>query len=367
LQLQHQPQQQRHHIGSSPPEARRDLRASAPAPPSYHFTLPSQGHILASQPAEPANDSQHHRMGHREQSANRQQQQPSGPLQTTFPAYEAGPRHSTMPHARSATHAQLPRLATNDGFGPSNQRQQQSGPAITQHATHHMSQARPDSAQAATSPSILFHHWVPPNEVKAQQSSQTTSRGNTSAGAAGDDNASHSARASEGEQREITPRKRKAEGGHQANPPPSSAGDRGARSPSFSAMSATSATAPVSRRRHGNGSGSSFTSAEFMRESDPSKTVPVPTSAPVQSGRFRSSDSSDRSSFRASHDEVAGDRRHELPQTSSHGGRNREPVALRGSDDQEGEWPDRQQKRQHHYEGLDRHRRQLSGPRSRSR
>jgi hypothetical protein len=204
LQLQNHPhqhaQQQRHHIGSSPPEARREVRGGAPVPPSYHFTLPSQGQILASQPADPAIDPQHHRIGHCEQSLHRQQPQASGPLQTTFSAYEPDSRHSTMPHARSATHSQLPQLATNDGFVLSNQRQHQSGTAISQHGTHHVNQPRPESVQAATSPNLLFHHWVPPNEAKAQQSSQT-SRGNTSAGAAGDDNPPNSARASEAEQR----------------------------------------------------------------------------------------------------------------------------------------------------------------------
>lgn len=199
--------------------------------------------------------------------------------------------------------------------------------------------------------------------MKAQQNSQSAGRGNTSAGVGSDDNPSQSAQQSEGDQREITPRKRKAQGGHQPIPPPSSADDRGARSPSFSAMSVTSATGPSTRRKHGGDDGNTHT--ELVRETERPKPAPAPKSAPLRTGKFRSDESIHRSSFHAEQDGVASDDRRDPFRISGRTSRSREPMPLRSNDDPEGDWSSRQQQRQQRYDGVDRNRMQLSRPRSR--
>ncbi|KAK3052764.1 hypothetical protein LTR09_006247 [Extremus antarcticus] len=197
---QHQVLQQQ----QSSPELRREPRLIGQVPPAYPITQPHQ--VVPSQ--------------HPEQS----QQQP--PAHSTFSAYQPGPPRPPPTSApRSATHTSLPRLTTADIYNQ--QPNQHQGPS----SAHPLQQSQTISQDHPTSsPSIYFHHWVPPNESKSTQPPTPASRGEPMSAHPG----SH---LSESDYKE-SPRKRKAQGPHQPAPPPS-AGPQYT-SPSFSNASSTS-------------------------------------------------------------------------------------------------------------------------------
>ena len=196
-------QQQQQQIQAASPELRRETRMIGHAPNIY-AGQPTQ--MVPSQPVE--------------QGAQ------GVPLQTTFSAYQPSGRPPPTSAPRSATHTQLPRLTTNEMYV---QQPPQSGPG----SAHPLQQSQTIGEQPASSPSIYFHHWVPPNESKGQpQTPAGTSKGDQAPGSAHP--GSH---LSESDYKE-SPRKRKAQGGHQPNPPPS-AGPQYT-SPSFSTTSSTS-------------------------------------------------------------------------------------------------------------------------------
>lgn len=189
----------------SSPDIRRDQgRLIGPAQPAYSVAQPQQ--VLPSQPTE--------------------QPQPvaPGPIQTTFSAYQpvqARQSHTSAP--RSATHTSLPRLTTNEMY-IHQPPQPGAGGAHPLHQSQTIQQDQPSS-----SPSIYFHHWVPPSESKSGNQPQTPA-------SKGEPSSAHPSSIQD-DYRE-SPRKRKAQGGHQANPPPS-AGPQYT-SPSFSTASSTS-------------------------------------------------------------------------------------------------------------------------------
>lgn len=192
------------------------------------------------------------------------QQPPS--LQTTFSAYQGPPtRPPPTSTPRSAIH-QLPRLSTNEMT--IHQPPQQQGPG----SAHPLQQSQSIQDQAASSPNIYFHHWVPPHESKSTQPQTPASRGEPHSAHPG----SH---LSESDYKE-SPRKRKAQGPHQPAPAPSSGPMH--TSPSFSTASSTG-----SARRAGHVRSRSNTSAresdsrpESRREPDPPRSS-QPESAPT--------------------------------------------------------------------------------------
>jgi len=187
------------------PDIRRDQgRIMGPGQAMYSVAQPQQ--VLPSQPTEQA------------------QPVAPGPIQTTFSAYQpiAGrPSHTSAP--RSATHTQLPRLTTNEMYI-----HQPSQPGAHPLQQSHTLQQQD---QPTSSPSIYFHHWVPPSESKGGNQPQTPA-------SKGEPSSAHPGSSSVHEEYKDSPRKRKAQGGHQANPPPS-AGPQYT-SPPFSTTSSTS-------------------------------------------------------------------------------------------------------------------------------
>ncbi|KAK5692787.1 hypothetical protein LTR17_025280 [Elasticomyces elasticus] len=158
----------------------------------------------------------------------------------------------------------LPRLTTNEMFV-------QPPPPGNPGSAHPLQQTQTLSQdQIASSPSIYFHHWVPPSESKGQPQ--------TPAGRDAPVSAHPSSHVSEADHKE-SPRKRKATGGHQPNPPPS-AGPQYT-SPSFSSAS----------RKGGHARARSITSAkdpEGRTESRPEVEAPRPAqSGPIEDPRSR--------------------------------------------------------------------------------
>ena len=180
-------------------------------------------------------------------------QQPQ-PMHTTFSAYQpTQPRAAptSVPVPRSATHTQLPRLTTNEAYV--HQSTPNPGSAHPLQQSQAMQQEPP-----AASPSIYFHHWVPPNEAKGLPQTPA-SKGEPLSAHPG----SH---ISEGDYKE-SPRKRKAHGGHQPNPPPS-AGPLYT-SPSFSTTSSTSRKGAHARSRSNTSARESGDRPRSRREADP--------------------------------------------------------------------------------------------------
>lgn len=225
-------QQQLQHQTS--PELHRETRLISQAPPAYG--QPVQQQIIPSQAVE--------------------QSQQAQPLQTTFSAYQpASARAAPTSAPRSATHTQLPRLTTNEIYV---HQPPQNNPG----SAHPLQQSQTiQQDQPASSPSIYFHHWVPPSESKNQPQTPA-SRGEPHSAHPG----SH---LSEGDYRE-SPRKRKAQGGHQPNPPPS-AGPMHT-SPSFSTISSTSRKAGHARTRSNASARDSEGRPDSRREVDPPRS-----------------------------------------------------------------------------------------------
>jgi len=214
-------QNQRQVSQQSSPEVRQETRLISQTSP-YGLAQPTQQQAVPRPHAE--------------------QTQTAAPLQTTFSAYQPTTSKSggnSTP--RSATHTQLPRLTTNEMY------------------VHQPVQANPGSAhplqqsqtlqqdQPASSPSIYFHHWVPPTESSKTQPQTPAGKG---------DREPHSAHPgshrSENDYKE-SPRKRKAQGSHPPNPPPTSAGPAYT-SPSFSTTSSTSRSKGDHARSRSNAS-----------------------------------------------------------------------------------------------------------------
>jgi len=207
LQAAQQPQ-----IMQASPEMRRDSRMYGQPHGTFQAVqqAPPPPQVLSSQPVE-----------------HMQPQQPA-PLQTTFAAYQPPGRPTPTSAPRSATHTQLPRLTTNEMYI-------HQPPANNPGSAHPLQQSQTLSDQPASSPSIYFHHWVPPSENKSNNPQTPASKGNASGsgGSNAEPTSAHPGLDS-GEYRD-SPRKRKAQGGHQPNPPPSSAGPMNT-SPSFSSQ-----------------------------------------------------------------------------------------------------------------------------------
>ncbi|KAF2244884.1 hypothetical protein BU26DRAFT_88500 [Trematosphaeria pertusa] len=164
----------------------------------------------------------------------------SGSMSPRARAAQSGHVGAPTSAPRPPPQSQLPRLTTNEiqiqqpPTAPSNVQQLQQ----TQSAQ-----------QEQSSPSIYFHHWVPPT------SQQEKSSGNPPATPSGKYKASPSflsrqRAASHASDPDYTssPKKRKAQGGHPAPPPPTSA-PQSYTSPSFSHVSTSSASTP-GRRGH---------------------------------------------------------------------------------------------------------------------
>lgn len=230
---QHQIQQQ------SSPELRRETRLIGQVSSPYAVPQTQSQQVVPSQSTE-----------HSQQTA---------PLQTTFSAYQTTPgRAPATAVPRSATHTQLPRLTTNEMYV---QQPAQQGPG----SAHPLQQSQTvQHDQPASSPSIYFHHWVPPGESKSTQPQTPASRAEPSSAHPG----SH---ISESEYKE-SPRKRKAQGEH-PKPPPTSGPQW--TSPSFSAASYGSARRGGRARSRSNASGRDTDSRpESRRDPDPPRSQP---------------------------------------------------------------------------------------------
>ncbi|KAK5115465.1 hypothetical protein LTR62_001124 [Meristemomyces frigidus] len=208
-----QPPQQQQQQQLPSPEVRRESRTIIHGHGGYPIQQAQQQQPLHAQPAEPV--------------------QSAAPLQTTFSTYQSAvPRTAPTAAPRSATHTQLPRLTTNEMYI-------HQPPTGNPSSAHPLQQTQTISDQPSSSPSIYFHHWVPPNESKGQPQTPATKGGEPLSAHPG----SHLSEESYKE----SPRKRKAQGGHQANPPPS-AGPQYT-SPSFSNASNTSRKPSHARSR----------------------------------------------------------------------------------------------------------------------
>ncbi|PVI00078.1 hypothetical protein DM02DRAFT_655726 [Periconia macrospinosa] len=238
--LQASQQQQQAHTHAQSQEHRRDSRLIGQPPPGPFAAQPQTPQsvlpptsVLPGQPL------------------------PSQPQQSTFSAsYSSG---NMSPRSRGAAaqpghvgaptsaprppppQSQLPRLTTNEIH-------------VQQTPTAASSVQMPNTQsgqQEQTSPSIYFHHWVPPTS----QQDKATSSANPPATPSGKYRASPSTLArqratSHASDPDYTssPKKRKAQGSHQAPPPPTSA-PQSHTSPSFSHVSTSSASTP-GRRGH---------------------------------------------------------------------------------------------------------------------
>ena len=208
---QMQTAQQQHSV-YSPPDTRdrRDSRLLGQAPGTFHPVPPT--------PPQPA----HVQQG--EQSQPHHSNQPQHPT-PTFTAYQPPGRPAPSSAPRSATHTQLPRLTTNEMYI-------QPPPSHNPSSAHPLQQTQTHSEQPTSSPSIYFHHWVPPSENKPAAPQTPASKAGSSNP---EPSSAHPGHPESGERRD-SPRKRKAQGGHQPQPPPTSAGPMHA-SPSFSSSS----------------------------------------------------------------------------------------------------------------------------------
>ncbi|KAK4548894.1 hypothetical protein LTR36_008667 [Oleoguttula mirabilis] len=254
------------------PELRRETRMVGQ--PSEGYSQPAQQQVVPSQLGPPI--------------------QPSQPLQTTFSAYQpAQARIAPTSAPRSATHTQLPRLTTNE----MHVHQPPQGNPGSAHPLQHSQTMQQD--QPASSPSIYFHHWVPPGESKGQPQ--------TPASKASEPHSAHpGSLLSEGDYKE-SPRKRKAQGGHQPNPPPS-AGPQFT-SPSFSTISSSSRKGGHARSRSNTSIRESESRPESRREPDPPRSQPEP--AEERRPRSSSSQQRDERTGRPSAEERPGSRREE--------------------------------------------------------
>lgn len=192
---------------------------------------------------------------------------PSGPIQTTFSAYQPPPvrQPPTSDPRSSATRTQLPRLTTNEMY--SNQPPQPAAPPV--HPLQQSQTVQQQAQQPASSPSIYFHHWVPPNEARTTTS---TTQPQTPAAKAESQHSAHpsSSNVGENDHRE-SPRKRKAQGAHQANPPPSTG-------PQYTSPSFSTTSSVASGRKGGQRSRAFSNVSAIGRDSDSRHSSRPPSS-----------------------------------------------------------------------------------------
>ncbi|KAF2878071.1 hypothetical protein BDV95DRAFT_613698 [Massariosphaeria phaeospora] len=236
LQNSHQQQQQQAPSGQSP-ELRRETRMIGQPPPGAYgqpqtpqSVLPPTS-VLPGQPL--PSQSQH--------AAFASTPYTSGNVSPRARAAQTGHVGAPTSAPRAPPQSPLPRLTTNE------MHIQQPPVAPSSIQQLHQSQS---VQQEQSSPSIYFHHWVPPNSQQDKGGS-----GNPPATPSGKYKASPSfpprpRAASQASDLEYTssPKKRKAQGGHQAPPPPTSA-PQSYTSPSFSYVSTSTASTPA-RRGH---------------------------------------------------------------------------------------------------------------------
>jgi hypothetical protein len=186
------------------------------------------------------------------------------------------PRAHTIGHAGPPVvrgppgHNPLPRLTTGEmmsqGPGPHPLQQAQTVPAEP-------------SQQQQQSPSIYFHHWVPPSSQAGSGSGQgPPTPSNKPAGSSSQKHRSVPSHTSESEY-SSSPKKRKAQGGHTAAPPPTSAPPGQQTSPSFSQASSQAST--PGRRGGGHSRARSDVS---LRGVEASGAGGRPTSHPAAAG-----------------------------------------------------------------------------------
>ncbi|TKA65802.1 hypothetical protein B0A49_06884 [Cryomyces minteri] len=232
---QQQQLQQQPHVS---PELRRETRMinpnqpnvyGAPTQPS-HPRLPST-QLLTGQPI--PSQSQNAPSPSTYQLAG---MSPSSRLRAT-----QGPVQSAAPTSapRPPPHAALPRLTTNEMHihqppaAPSG-----THPILQSQSSQFAQQQEP----AAASPSIYFHHWVPPS---SQTGGNTSTHPQTPSTKAQEPASAHPLKYES--EYSNSPKKRKTQGGHQPAPPPSTGSQY--ISPSFSHVSSSSST--PGRRGHG--------------------------------------------------------------------------------------------------------------------
>lgn len=201
-------QQQQQHMQSPPEVIRRDSRLLGQAPGTFQPVPPTPPQHSTVQQVE--------------------QPQPNAP---TFSAYQPAGRSIPTSAPRSATLTQLPRLTTNEMY--IQQPPPPHPPPAHPTSAHPLQQTQRAAEQPATSPSIYFHHWVPPSESKPAAAPQTPA---SKAGSSNQEPTSAHPGHNEGSEYRDSPRKRKAQGPHHPQPPPSSGGASHA-SPSFSSSS----------------------------------------------------------------------------------------------------------------------------------
>ncbi|KAL9114185.1 MAG: hypothetical protein Q9227_001957 [Pyrenula ochraceoflavens] len=162
---------------------------------------------------------------------------------------------------RGSSQSTLPRLNTTEVH-------QQS----THHSTHPLqhSQTTQQENQQQASPSIYFHHYVPPNQ-QSNANQPSTPSGKSQHGSPFSQNQQSHLRS----EYQSSPKKRKAAGGHQAPPPPTSQPPATETSPPFSRASSRG-TPPEGRRGsptaggNGGGGGGSGPRRGGRRQSDAS-------------------------------------------------------------------------------------------------
>ncbi|KAI5236948.1 hypothetical protein E4T43_08278 [Aureobasidium subglaciale] len=184
---------------------------------------PPAAYALPSQPPQ----SHPHAAGMHQQQQQQQQQQPPPPLaahQSTFPAFQStSPPGRRIPGAPRSSVAQstLPRLTTGD--------MQINPPPSAPSSAHPLHQTQTiQQDQPASSPSIYFHHWVPPTSQADPKSGTQPQTPVTGTGASQNSDGGHHT---------DSPRKRKNQQAHQPPPPPSSLPTQSHSSPSFSTTS----------------------------------------------------------------------------------------------------------------------------------
>jgi hypothetical protein len=236
-QQQQQQQAQAHGQPQLSPELRRETRLIGQVPPGVYGGTPQPPQsglppapVLPGQPL----PTQHQHTAFSSTPYASGNISPGG--RAAHPSGHAGaPTSAPRPPPQS----QLPRLTTNE----IHIQQPPTAPSSVQHQ-----QPQP-AQQEQSSPSIYFHHWVPPTSQQDKSSS-----GNLPATPSGKYKASPSfpprqRAATDASDPDYTssPKKRKAQGGHAPQPPPTSAP---VFSPAFSHISTSSASTP-GRRGHG--------------------------------------------------------------------------------------------------------------------
>ena len=172
-------------------------------------------------------------------------QQPPPPLaahQSTFSAFQStSPPGRRIPGAPRSSVAQstLPRLTTGD--------MQVNPPPSAPSSAHPLHQTQTiQKDQPASSPSIYFHHWVPPTSQADSKSGNQPQTPVTGTGA--------SQNAEAGHHPADSPRKRKNQQAHQPPPPPSSLPAQSQSSPSFSTTSSGRKAGPAQDLARSNAS-----------------------------------------------------------------------------------------------------------------